>query len=237
VRLTKAEWAKWQEWTHKIVDDLSPVVEDQDTAIKFDEIVHDNYEWILEHEGLWFCDFVRRSHVVAALLAIRRHLDIDGDAVSVLRLLQQLSMCAEQLTYDFYIEQFPLNTADEDAWQRFTFNAFAKDGETLDRTLVEEDIRKTEDMATRCRDLTTRTLAHLDKRGFSETVTYHEVRKVIDHFNDLVCKYLPLINGSGYSSLLGVKVYNWMRVFKHPLVKPGYSEPEKPGRIVIVEKS
>jgi hypothetical protein len=204
----------------KIEADLSSIVDDQDSAAKFDDLVRQNEEWVTENEGWWFCDFVRRSHAIAALLGIRRHLDNDEKSVSLLRLLRQLSEAAPQLTYDFYLTRFPLKPGVDYPWQSWTYRAFSKDGKTFDRTIVDDDIAKTMALAAKCDELATRTLAHLDKRGFSGMLTYENLRGVVKHFDELVCKYRPLLTSEGGSSIGATKIFNWMKVFRHPLVRP-----------------
>jgi hypothetical protein len=220
MKLTDGEWSKWQEWMRKIHDDLSPVVDDQEIAREFDAVIKANAEWIDAHEGGLFCDFVRRSHAIAALLAIRRHLSEDRDSVSILRLLSQISTCAEQFTYAFYLRQFPTKEGEDDPWQQFTYQAFSKDGVTFDRSVVDADIAKTEDVARNLKTLVNRTLAHLDHRGCTETVTYKDVRDAVDYFNQLVCKYHGLITSNGYGDLKTSILFPWRKIFEVPLIKP-----------------
>lgn len=226
MKLTHQEWTKWQEWMRKIHDDLSPVVDDQEIAREFDAVINANAAWIDAHEGGYFCDFVRRSHAIAALLAIRRHLDGDSKSASILRLLSQMSMCAEQLTYARYLQQFPEEKDQQVPWQQFTYEQFSRDGVTFDRSIVDADIAKTEEVAHNIKTLVDRSFAHLDQRGCTETITYKEARDAVDHFNRLVCKYHGFITSHGYGDLKASIVFPWKRIFKVPFIRPDdYSDP------------
>jgi AbiU2 len=220
MKLTAEEWSKWQRWMSKIREDLQSIVDDQEIARQFDAVVSENADWITANEGGLFCDFVRRSHAVAALLAIRRHLDADRGSMSMLRLLSQLSACADQFTYDFYLVQFPEKPGQNVPWQRFTYRIFSKNGTTFDKTIVDEDILQTRRVASNITEMVTRTLSHLDKRGHDQVVTYVELREVIDYFNRLVCKYHGLITSEGYGDLKTSILFPWKRIFKVPFVKP-----------------
>jgi len=224
MKLTNEEFAKWQTWIERIKNDLVAIVDDQEVAVTFDEVIGENADWIKENHGGYFCDFVRRSHAVAALLAIRRHLDKDKESVSMLRLLSQLSTCAEQFTFKFYMQQFPEEPGQQGPWQRLTYGMLSENGETLNKAVVDADIADVQTTTKHLTDLATKTLAHLDHRGHNATVTYKAVRDGVNHLAELVNKYLGLI--AGYSQSMKTSIlFPWQNIFTVPLVKPKADAP------------
>jgi len=108
MKLDKKTFDKWVEWTEKIESDLIAIIHNQQIHNYFINIVNANFKHIESHGGLAFCDFVRQCYGVQAALGIRRHSKTDDDSISLMRLLEQIKQCANQFTYDFYLERYPI---------------------------------------------------------------------------------------------------------------------------------
>jgi hypothetical protein len=224
VKLTEKAWLRWCDQVAKIKLDLGSLVNDEAYQTSFRAIVNDNLHWIQLHHGTYFCEFVFRCYVPRAAMAIRRQTKIDPDAVSLMRLMEQIRTCAAQLTYDFYLSRHPPDTerakAGHPEWQRSTFSLLSADGKCVDPSLVETDMEGARALNAGIEALADRTIAHLDKHGFQETVTWKDLTAAVANFNALACKYIAFLTGSGYTTLKAEVQANWKLIFAYPFMSP-----------------
>jgi hypothetical protein len=219
VKLDGAAWERWGTWITKVRDDLQTTVNDRVLFHRFRDVVVENWEWIGDHDGDFFCDFVRRCYVARVALGIRRQVKMDGDSISLLRVLLQVSMCAPQLTFDFYLKQFPVEP--DDPWQRPTFAQVSDDGVVASVAIISSDIQELQGLTAQVEALADREIAHLDRRGFAGSVTFGDLDKAIDALDRIACKYICVLTGQNYTSLKAKIVRDWQRIFDVPLRRSG----------------
>ena len=142
MKLGKKEWARWEEWIERVKSDLQATVNDRAVFHGFGDVVRANEEWIRAHHGGYFCDFVARSYVARSAIGVRRHVKRDDDSVSLVQILSQMKDCAPQLTFDFYLQQFPRNDADGFFWQKPTFKLVSENGVVASGQIIASDIEK-----------------------------------------------------------------------------------------------
>ncbi len=218
MKLDSAAFEKWEEWGKKIHDDLCHrLIHPRKFFRAFNEMAKANAEHIVKHGGGDFFDFVAQGYITQVAMAIRRHSKND-ETVSFMRVLEQVKTCAPQFTYEVYLEQHPIDPEYVE-WQKPTFAQFSDEGMVVSVTKVEADIQLLKRLTAKIVDLCDKELAHLDKRGYSGTVTFGEVESCIDAFDELVCKYLKLITKSmtGYSTLEATILTNWEDIFTVPM--------------------
>lgn len=215
-KLTKETFERWRCWTEKITDDLQGIVNYHHVYEYFMEMVNANLEHINKNHGRLFYDFVLRCYGVQAATGIRRHVKIDHDSISLMKLLDQLQKSASQFTYEFYLQQFPLEKCDW-KWQESAFARFAENGQSLSEHMVLEDMETISNIARKISDFTDRAIAHLDQRGFEETVTYDDLADSINIFNRIACKYIALITGDVCATLQATIQSDWAKIFSVPL--------------------
>jgi hypothetical protein len=212
-----SEFPKWQEWMMRIKQDVETrLVNPRQIYRGFAEVVNANEKHIAEHDGDVLVRFVAKCYVSHTAMAIRSHVKLDNKSISLLRLLMQIRDCAGQFTFQFFLQQFPLDPAYVD-WQTVTFAPFSDDGKSVSSKIVQRDIETLKTLTTQIEELADRTLAHLDKRGFERTVTFGELDACIDAFDKLVCKYLKLTAGAGYATLEPTILSDWQKIFTVPL--------------------
>jgi hypothetical protein len=104
-------------------------------------------------------------------------------------------------------------------WQKPTFAHFSDDGRVVSAAKDEADIVFLRTLTAKVVDLCDKELAHLDKGGYSGTVTFGEVETCINAFDQLVCKYFKLITQSmaGYSTLEATILNDWEKIFTVPM--------------------
>lgn len=200
----------------RVEKDLTQIVHNQHVFLTFQEIIRDNQQHIRKLNGSIFCDFVRDCYVPAAVMGVRRHLKSSEDSVSLRKVLEQMETCANQFTYDFYLAQFPPNP-DGPNWQRPTLGNFSKDGKTISAEIIDSHIDMLEKLDPEIEQYADRMLAHLDRQGFQGKATFGDLRKSVDMFNRLTCKYLSLINGQGFQTLEPEILCDWTRIFYSPM--------------------
>ena len=124
-RLTNKTFERWKSWSDKIEADLQNIINYHQVYEYFIQMVNENLLHIQENHGTKFCSFVRKCYGVHAAAGIRRHVKNKKDSISLMKLLDQLEKSANQFTYEFYLQQFPLEK-DKWEWQKSTFASFSE---------------------------------------------------------------------------------------------------------------
>lgn len=225
-KLKKETFQKWQDWIEKIKNDLQHVINYQQIYKSFMEIVNANIDHINKNNGRLFCDFVRECYATYAMAAIRRHSKIERDSISLMKLLDQLKKSSSQFTYEFYLQQYPLEK-DELEWQKSTFESFSKNGKCLSEEIISSDMQTIKEIAGRVSDFVDRAIAHLDQRGIEKNITYEDVTDSVDLFNEITCKYITLITSISYITLKPIIQFDWEKIFTVPLNESGYRRRKK----------
>jgi len=214
-KLTSETFERWKKWTDKISEDLQNIVDCHQIYAYFFEMVNANLEHISENHGGLFCDFVRRCYGVQAATGIRRHVKNKKDSISLMKLLDQLQKSASQFTYEFYLQQFPIE-GDKWALQESTFANFSENKQTLSGSMILKDIETIKNIAGKVSDFTDRAIAHLDQREIQESVTYDDLAESINLFNRTACKYITLITGNWHITLKPTILCDWANIFTVP---------------------
>src|SRR5260370_22344382 len=175
-----SELAKWQDWAKRIkIDVESRLVHPRQVFRGFISTVKANSKHIGEHDGGVFVRFVQRCYVSHAAMAIRSHVKLGDKSISLMRLLAQIHESAPEFTFQFFLQQFPIDPSYVD-WQSGAFSRFSHDGKTISQVIVLQDIDILKNLSARIEDLPDRSFAHLDKRGFDGVVTFGDLDACID---------------------------------------------------------
>jgi hypothetical protein len=183
---------------------------------KLVEVANANLDHITKHSGWHFVDFVRHGYAAQVAVGIRRHVKDNKDSVSLMRLLKEVRDNATRFTYQFFLEQFPI---DENyvPWQKPTFGQFSDDGITVSSRILNEDMESLKALAKNVEDSVDKDVAHLDKKPHEGLVTFGDLETCIHELNRLVCKYRTLFGGGGMSSLEPTILFGWEDIFRVPL--------------------
>ena len=226
MKLDKQVFQRWISWADKIEEDLRELVNNQQIFREFSDTVQTNWKHIDANQGSLFCYFVRTCYAVQAAVGIRRHLKINKDSVSLLQLIYQISKCALQFTYDFYISQYPIDESYVN-WQESTFSQFSHDGRVVAKDIIDADLKTIYELGTQIESYVDCQLAHLDRNNWDGQVTYDDLGKMIEQFNELTCKYLSLITAKGLLTLEPAIAYDWKSIFRVPLDVQIQENPNK----------
>lgn len=154
-------------------------------------------------------------------MGVRRHVKRHDDSVSLVQILSQMRECAPQLTFQFYLTQFPRKDEDVFLWQKPTFKLISSDGVAASADIITGDIAKLKQLTVQVEMFADKQLAHLDRKGADGAVTFNDLDRAVETLDDVACKYICLLTGKGYSTLKATVQFDWMKVFRVPLQKPG----------------
>jgi hypothetical protein len=87
----------------------------------------------------------------------------------------------------------------------------------LAEDIIEKDIENVRNLGSEIESYVDRKLAHLDKKGWTGQVTYGDLKKIIEQFNQIVCKYLSLITAKANITLKPSIAFNWKSIFRVPI--------------------
>jgi len=224
MKVDEKTWAKWQGWIGQIAADLQRTLLDQVLFDGFREVCEQNGEWIDSNQGDLFAGLVKRSYAASAFMAIRRQLKTKDGSVSLLRLLDELTAQAHQVTLDRYKELQDEGRMVTYDWRRAALEKLS-DGqakEVVSRQRVEEDSAKLRQLNNHIEEVADRVIAHRDPRGSEGKVSFDDLHASIDAFDLVVHKYIVFFTGTYWTDgTLKPNVTDaWMNIFKVPLKKP-----------------
>ncbi|NQS88685.1 hypothetical protein HQ584_02700 [Patescibacteria group bacterium] len=219
MKLDKVTFQKWFDWVEKIRNDIEIILNHQQICEYFEKTVNANLDHVKKNDGRTFCDFVRANYAISAAACIRRHERISRDSISLMKLLDQIKKCADQFTYNLYLEYYPLNPVDPPwhVWQKLTFMNFSDDGKIISEEKIDQDMKEIENIAGKVSNFADRVISHLDPRGIEEKITYGDLDSSLELLNKISCKYITLITSAGYVTLKPTIQTNWKRIFTVPL--------------------
>lgn len=161
----------------------------------------------------------RRAYADMALMALRRFVDVDSDAVSVLKIVQEIAKNRTIVTKQRLMDLWQ-DTAPQRIWISREFDEIYGVGA---KTIPEKDLRKDlmeiRGISPILQKYANRRIAHQDERALSEIPNYDELEAGINKSKDLISKYLRLFRGAplGKDS---VPVADWERVMESILKVP-----------------
>jgi hypothetical protein len=218
MKLDSATFEKWEKWAKRIHDDVCQrLIQPRKFFRHFNEMAKANSEHIVKHGGAAFFNFVAQGYLTQVAMTIRRHSKNDK-TISFMRALEQVRACAPQFTYEVYLKQHPVDPEYVE-WQKPAFAKFSDDGLVVSAVKVDADIASLKALTANVVGLCDKEFAHLDKDGYSGTVTFGQMETCINAFDQLVCKYFKLISQSmtGYSTLEATVLADWQNIFTVPM--------------------
>ena len=172
-----------------------------------------------------FFDWMASGYVASAVMAVRRHVDPDTDAVSLITLLREIRKRPDLLSRERHVERYrEEGGAEFEEVGHREFDRFAgQGGSHVDPRLVRDDITALQRLTGDLERYATKRVAHLDAKGPDRIPTFDELEKAIDLFEDLVKKYRLLIKREG-GDVLPVVAYPWKAIFTEPWIPPDAKE-------------
>lgn len=166
--------------------------------------------------GNLFWDWISRNYVSSSLMGIRRQIDKDGRAISLVRLLDDVAGNANLLTRDFYTSLYP---EDMQVLAHRHFDGLAGPSAAhYPHEKAEADAQLLTELGKSFRDYIDRRLAHADKAAEVRIGTFKELYDGIDDIEKLFRKYYLLLTATDIR-LIPVPQYDWKAIFRVPWIR------------------
>lgn len=172
----------------------------------------------LAAEGGFLLNWATENYVDAALMVVRRELDIQAGTENLRNLLEDISACPEVLNRERYRANWqPTEWARADEVFA-TFGVVVVPGNPLldhiDPAIVKADLSRVVQDGERLRVFAERTRAHRTReQGIDRSITFGELHQAIDDVRSVVGKYYALLTALSRSDWEPTPQYDTMGLF------------------------
>lgn len=203
--------ALWQQWLDTITADVQDLLVKRHIFRRVGEIVMANPE--IQQPGA-FHEFLAGSYGAAAVMAVRRQVDDDSRAVSLLKLLFELRSRPDLVSRRRFVDLVRLRgTEAETAHHQFDEVA-GKAAAHVPIRHVQRDIDVLKRNTTNLERFATLRVAHWDMKGPNTVPTFHDLHQAIDKLEKLVRAYRLIVLGDPGVIIPGFDG-QWEVVFRH----------------------
>ena len=142
-----------------------------------------------------FFDWMASGYVASTVMAVRRHVDPDSDASSLIALLREIRKRPELLSRERHVGRYyEVGGSEFQKVGHREFDRFAGDaGAHVDPRLVQDDITGLQRMTEHLERYATKRVAHLDAKGPDRIPTFGELDQAIDLLEALVKRFSKLV--------------------------------------------
>ena len=199
---------KWERWLQVIYEDMVHQAGSRTVFRETAEIIRANHDISKDSD---FLEFLEQWYVDSTAMGLRRQLKVHPDSVSLAGLLDDIATNAALLSRQRFVALFPTG---EQARANTAFDKHAGAGAAhVDVATVRADVDKLRSLAQRCEEYADRLVAHRDKRGVRDPLTYKELNEAIDFMESLLQKYYLLLRGDSLASVSPKFLNPWKRIF------------------------
>jgi len=162
-----------------------------------------------------FYRYLGDTYVSHVLMGIRRQIKIDGQSISLARLLSEIASDPQRISRSYYKTLYK-NSVVEDHADR-DFNKFCGDDPScISAQMVKQDLRHLEEVTKKCENFADRRIAHRDKRKPNVLPKFIEVDECIEVLDKLCVKYHLIFHAAWKKSLMPTYQYDWLQIFNEP---------------------
>jgi hypothetical protein len=206
--------AKWGRWLGKIYEEVTLLVWSKDIYDRIGEIVVGNPSINTANQ---FYRWLARNYVHTALMGIRRQADLDPNAISLIKLLEDMKNNFHLLTRAHYLSLYPsemreLGNDDFDGLAGVDASEYPK--EKIDADLIVlQKIKRLHG------EFIDRRIAHLDRKNLlGEISTFKDLGQAIEQLETMVKEYYLLLTGSSVLRLSPIPQHDWETIFREPWI-------------------
>ena len=211
---------KWRRWLKIIGNDLGWLLTRHDIFEKVQEIMKANKK--IQSPDLFY-RWIKDNYTARVALGIRRLVDTDKRAISLYRLIGDISHNPQAITRNYYIGRYhnkrliKESLADAD-WD---FDIFANKRDTLISAYkLNRDMKKLQRETQRIRTFTNKWIAHYDLKGrIRRLPTFKDVDEALKVVDAIFCKYYLLLTRGGMTTSKPVLQYDWKKPLRHPWIE------------------
>ena len=204
----------WRTAISAIKDDVTRLCPERVVYEGFGEIVRGRPELLRSYNP--FLAYVQRWYATSAVMAIRRQTDSESRGASLRSLLEDIAEKAAQYDYATYLELYRQRGYDDEMSDNLA-RGFWKEvgsGERLDASKVRADLAALDELASDVRRHANREIVHQSKNLESDfKLTFNDLHLCIDGIERLTKKYVALLTGASYVTLVPVDMTDWTQIF------------------------
>jgi hypothetical protein len=160
---------KWVDWVERVNGDIVRLHYRRVMWRGTVELI----QWHPEPDDAYFLSFLTQLYVDGQAMAVRRQATVSDDAISMARLLAEMSDHPGVLSCE----------------------GFSRNGVHIDAEIVKTDRGELSDQARRVVGFANRTVAHLDRRGWDKGLTFGELSETITALGELHARYYLFLTG------------------------------------------
>jgi hypothetical protein len=182
------------------------------------ELIHSN-----EVSDGHFVTFLTQLYIDGQTMAIRRQATDGSDSISMARLLREMSEHPNIVSRDRFLSLWHLADYDElerhdrTQWANEGYDKWAGSGDTIPTETFVRDLEQLNEAAQTTVGFATRTVAHLDRRGWDKGLTFGELTSAIDVVTDLHSRYYHLLTAAMKGSTSPFIQGDWRAPFRQVL--------------------
>ena len=217
--------AQWNEWLGTdanapatVYKELVDLAEIRYVFAEVHEMIHGNPA-LQQHSAFYEVFSLTYAHAVA--MYIRRQVRTDGH--SLRGLLGEIKRHADLVTLEWYIDLYTSGASErmKEFQERNARGVFAEhfagntaEGESLDPDIIQSDIDQLGAISKALQDFVNWRVAHAVMKEPSDVPTYRDLDDWAILLEDLLKKYLLLLQGSGLESVTPVLTHGWQDIFR-----------------------
>lgn len=211
---------KWRRWLKRIGDDLGNLLTSNDVFKELRRIVGLNKQ--IQSPALlhvWISDNFASS--VAS--GVRRLTDRSNKAISLHRLIKDISLHREAISRQCYVLTYPKWMREQGLADR-DFDNYARKGEKLlSPPRLQRDLAKLKRDTARIKVFVDKYVAHcdLDQKRY-KIPTFKDIDTTLQDLDDLFCRYYMLLTRGGLNTRKPALQYDWKEPLRHVWLPEDY---------------
>jgi hypothetical protein len=209
---------KWKRWLKHIRGDLGGLLTAHDILECVLEIANNNVN--VRSPNL-FLSWIVSNYSVRVAVGIRRLTDHDKRAISLYRLIEDISEHPKAITRSYYVSSYRDKKLARDGFADSDFDKFASRGSNLvSRHKLERDMKRLQKATDRIRRFTNKWFAHWDPRcRIRRLPTFEDAKESLEAIDKVFCKYYLLLKRGGLTTIKPVLQYDWKEPLRHPWIE------------------
>jgi len=206
-------YKRWKRWLKQIQEDITNLSVHRHIYNEVAKIIKENPRLQVASS---FYDWMRIAYIYEMSIRVRRLVDRDRRSVSFVRLMEEIEQCPGVISRRRFVQlysQVLRYVADRD------FERFAKPGAShVNPAAIHRDKRALIKAAGRLRLFVNRHIAHRSRRPLRRLPTFAELDVCINLLEQLLKKYVLMLEATGLIEVLPVWQYDWKQVFRIPWI-------------------
>lgn len=216
---------RWRDWIERRVrDNVLRLHQQRVVWDGMNEVIAQNPD-IPRDSVLW--EYLFDTYTISQAATIRRMAEIDGQSISLAKLLEQIAAGNESVTRAWWLSGWATNWEELDAGNR-RFDALAGVGAAeFPAQRAVDDLDEMHQCAAKVKRFVDRYVAHIDRRGLNldDTPNLRELHEAIDLIRELYIRYHELLTRWTHAQAeLSLDISNWRDPLKLAwITSPGAS--------------